>query len=126
MDPKNSPRDRVDYQETPEDLTDVHAPTQREHSDPTADVTPMPTWLTAVCGLAVATGAFYLGSFHGGFRGDVFNERMSSPDMIWKQDLTQASIKSGSDIIAAGGGETLAAAGAKVYAANCAACHQAL
>lgn len=79
MDPKHSHGpDRVDYQETPGDLTEVHASLIREHPEPTAQVTPIPMWLTVTCGVAVCWAGLYLGIFHGGFKGDVFNELAST------------------------------------------------
>src|SRR4051794_23720855 len=79
MDPKHSHGpDRVDYRESPGDLTEVHAAIQREHAEPTAEVTPIPTWLTVICGVAVCWAGLYLGMFNGGFKGNIFNELSSS------------------------------------------------
>jgi mono/diheme cytochrome c family protein len=120
MDPKHSiGPDRIDYQETPGDLTEVHAAIEREHPEPTADVTPIPMWLTAVCGFAIAAAGVYLGMFHGGFRGDVFNERASSPDLLFPQVSTA---KNANTPI---GPKTLAEQGKAVYSSICQACHQA-
>src|SRR5436190_3367846 len=74
--------ERIDYQETP-DVTEVHAAVKREHSEPRADVTPLPLWLTVLCGLAVLWAGLYLGVFHGGFSGNVFNEYESSPQVLF-------------------------------------------
>jgi mono/diheme cytochrome c family protein len=119
MDPKHSiGPDRIDYKETPGDLTEVHAAIERENPEPTAEVTPIPLWLTAVCGFAIACAGMYLGLFHGGFRGDVFNERMSSPSLLFP---AVSKTKGGG---AAEAVQSLAAQGKSVYA-NCQPCHQA-
>jgi hypothetical protein len=75
--------DRVDYQETA-DVTEVHASIKREHSDPKADVTPIPIWLTALCGVVVCWAGAYLGVFHGGFSSTVYNEYDSSPSALFR------------------------------------------
>jgi len=74
--------DRIDYQETP-DVTEVHAAVKREHAEPTAETTPMPLWLTGLCGLAVAWAGAYFGVFNGGFSGNVYNEYQSSPAVLF-------------------------------------------
>ncbi len=75
--------ERIDYEETP-DVTEVHAAVKREHAEPIAESTPMPLWLTALCGLAVLWAGTYFGIFHGGLSGSVFNENESNPALIWK------------------------------------------
>ncbi len=84
MDPKHSHGpDRIDYREDPGDLSEVHAAILRENPEPSAAVTPIPLWLITICGIAVAWAGAYLGMFNGGFRGDIFNERLSSPDLLF-------------------------------------------
>src|SRR3954463_12764858 len=84
MDPKHSHGpDRVDYQELSGDLTEVHAAIEREHPEPTAQVTPIPMWLTVTCGVAVCWAGLYLGFFNGGRGGDVFNELSSNAGMLF-------------------------------------------
>lgn len=122
MDPRNSQGpDRIDYREAPGDLTEVHAAIQREHRDPSANTTPIPLWLTAVCGAALVWAGGYFMTFHGGLRPDVFNERMSSPDLLFPTATQQAGAQPGA---AEGAGPTLAQAGKTVYS-NCQPCHQA-
>jgi mono/diheme cytochrome c family protein len=119
MDPKHSiGPDRIDYKETPGDLTEVHAAIEREHAEPTADVTPIPLWLTALCGFAVAAAGMYLGLFHGGFRGNVFNENDTNPIYLFPMPAgtEKAEVKKV---------ETLAEKGKSVYSTICQACHQA-
>jgi mono/diheme cytochrome c family protein len=123
MDPRNSQgQDRVDYRESPGDLTEVHAAIQREHRDPSADSTPIPLWLAAVCGAALVWAGGYFMTFHGGLRSDVFNERLSSPSILFGEATKQA--KGAGEGGAAAAPVSLAAAGKAVYGANCAACHQ--
>ncbi len=121
MDPKHSHGpDRIDYRETPEDLSEVHAAILRENPEPSASVTPIPLWLITICGLAVSSAGAYLGLFHGGFRGDVFNERQSSPDLLFPQVA-----KAGAAGAAAPVAELpLAEQGKAIFAQNCQVCHQ--
>ena len=74
--------ERIDYQETP-DVTEVHAAVRREHAEPTAETTPMPLWLTALCVFVVAWAGMYFGVFNGGFSSNVFNEYQSSPAILF-------------------------------------------
>lgn len=113
----NEGPERIDYQETP-DVTAVHAAVKREHAEPTAEVTPMPLWLTGLCGVAVAWAGAYFGIFHGGFSGDVFNEYASSPAVLFPLPKKEG------DEAGAAGQVSLAQQGKAVYA-NCQACHQA-
>src|SRR5690349_9675111 len=74
--------ERIDYQETP-DVTEVHAAVKREHAEPTAETTPMPLWLTGLCGAAVAWAGLYFGVFNGGLSSNVYNEYESSPAALF-------------------------------------------
>ncbi|MEQ1860589.1 MAG: cytochrome c [Chthoniobacteraceae bacterium] len=105
--------DRIDYQETG-DVTEVHAAVKREHPEPSADTTPMPLWLTAVCGIAVAWAGAYFGIFNGGLSGNVYNEYQSSPAVLFP--LPQ---KDGGGVEVAA---TLAQQGKSIYA-QCVGCH---
>jgi len=110
---------RIDYQETP-DITEVHAAVQREKPEPSADVTPMPLWLTGVCALATAWAAVYFGIFNGGLSGNIYNEYDSSPAMLFP-----LSTKGGGPAVAnASAGETPVQQGKAVFSQVCAACHQ--
>jgi mono/diheme cytochrome c family protein len=108
--------ERIDYDETP-DVTEVHAAVKREYGEPRADVTPLPLWLTGVCGAAVAWAGLYFGVFHGGFSGEVFNEYQSSPAVLFPLP------KKGAGTGEASAELPLAQQGKAVYA-NCQACHQ--
>lgn len=114
---KESP-DRIDYRESA-DITEVHAAVQREKPEPSADVTPMPLWLTGVCAGAMVWAGTYFGVFHGGLSANVYNEYESSPAVLFPQP-TKAGAKTG----AAEAPQSLAQQGKAVYA-QCQACHQA-
>jgi mono/diheme cytochrome c family protein len=114
----NEGSDRIDYQETP-DITEVHAAVVREKPEPSAEVTPMPLWLTGVCAVATIWAGIYFGIFNGGLSGSVYNEYESSPAVLFPLP-PRAGAK-------AGGGEaqvqTLAQQGKSVFG-QCVACHQ--
>src|SRR5690349_9115301 len=107
--------ERIDYQETP-DVTEVHAAVKREHSEPTAEVTPIPLWLTGLCGLAVAWAGAYLGVFHGGFKGTVYNEYDSSPVGLFGAPGKQTGAAEAGAVL------SLAQQGKSVYG-QCIGCH---
>ncbi len=109
--------ERIDYQETP-DVSEIHAAVKREHSEPRADVTPIPLWLTIVCGVAIFWAGLYVGIFNGGFSSSVYDEYMSSPLAIFS-----SGTKTGAAVEEAGE-KSLAEQGRAVYA-NCQSCHQA-
>lgn len=111
--------DRIDYQESL-DVTEVHAPTKREFSEPSANVTPIPMWLTGVCAGVMVWAGSYFGVFHGGLSGNVFNEYESSPAVLFPLPATgKGPGVSGPAVM-----QTLAEQGKAVYG-NCVACHQA-
>lgn len=109
--------ERIDYRET-SDVTEVHAAIKREHGDPSADVTPIPLWLTLVCGVAILWAGAYLGVFHGGFSADVFNERDSSPALLFPTIAKKTGETEGSSAK-----QSLAEQGKKVYGQFCVTCH---
>lgn len=119
MSQPNEGQDRLDYQETA-DITEVHAAISREHAEPSADVTPIPTWLSVVCAGALCWAGAYIGIFHGGFNGKVYNEYESSPAAFFP-------LPGGA--LGPGGGPAAElsplAFGEKVYKDICQACHQA-
>jgi mono/diheme cytochrome c family protein len=109
--------EHIDYQETP-DLTEVHAAIQREHKDPSADVTPVPLWVTVLCGAAVCWAGAYVGMFHGGFSGSVYNEYDSSPVVLFPLPPS-TNAKPGPAVA-----EDMVAIGRSVFQGNCQSCHQ--
>ncbi|MCE9609296.1 MAG: c-type cytochrome [Chthoniobacter sp.] len=113
---KPSP-DRIDYRETA-DITEVHAAVQREKPEPSADVTPMPLWLTGVCAGAMVWAGTYFGIFHGGLSANVYNEFESSPAVLFPQP-PKVGVKPGADAAP----QSLADMGKGVYG-QCVACHQ--
>lgn len=115
MSHQNEGQDRLDYRETA-DITEVHASVLREHAEPRAGTMPIPTWLGVVCAGALTWAGAYIGVFHGGFSGNVYDEYASSPAAFFP-------LKAGQQ----GGGAVaevpLLALGEKVFGANCASCH---
>ena len=110
--------EHIDSRETA-DLTEVHADIQRENKDPSADVTPVPLWVTVLCGAAVCWAGAYVGMFHGGFNSNVYNEFESSPAVLFPQP-ERANAKAGPAVA-----EDMVAIGKGVYLGNCQACHTA-
>ena len=110
--------EHIDSRETA-DLTEVHAAIQRENKDPSADVTPVPLWVTVLCGAAVCWAGAYVGMFHGGFNRNVYNEFESSPAVLFPQP-ERANAKAGPAVA-----EDMVAIGKGVYLGNCQACHTA-
>jgi len=118
MSQSNAGQDRLDYIETA-DITEVHAAIAREHAEPSADVTPIPTWLSIVCAVALCWAGAYIGVFNGGFSPKVYNEYDSSPAAFFP--LPGGSITGGG---AATAELTQVALGEKTYKEVCQACHQ--
>lgn len=112
----NEGPERIDYRET-SDITEVHAAIKREHREPTAEVTPIPLWLTAVCGIAVCWAGAYLGVFHGGFSPNIYNEYESSPNALFPLPEKKGAATEGAAAL------SLAQQGKAVYG-QCASCHQ--
>ena len=117
MSQPNEGQDRLDYQETA-DITEVHAAIAREHAEPSADVTPIPMWLSIVCAAALCWAGAYIGMFNGGFSPKVYNEYESSPSAFFP-------LPGGA--LAGGGGPaaelTPLQLGAKIYKETCINCH---
>ena len=114
----NEGPDRIDYQETP-DVTEVHAAVQREKPEPSADVTPLPLWLTGVTAFAVCWAAIYFGIFNGGLSGNVYNEYDSSPAVLFPLPQ-QAGASNGP----AEAPKSLPQQGHDVFMQTCVTCHQ--
>ena len=118
MSQPNEGQDRLDYQETA-DITEVHAAIAREHAEPSADETPIPTWLSIVCAAALCWAGIYVGIFHGGFNPKVYNEYESNPTAFFP-------LPGGATSGPGGPAVELPALqlGEKVYKEVCQACHQ--
>ena len=114
----NEGQDRLDYRETA-DITEVHASVLREHEEPRAGSMPIPMWLGVLCAGALTWAGAYIGIFHGGFSGKVYNEYESSPAAFFP-------LKGGQQGAGGAAAEVpLLALGERVFGANCVACHQA-
>ena len=118
MSQPNEGQDRLDYQETA-DITEVHAAIAREHAEPSADVTPIPTWLSIVCAAALCWAGIYVGIFHGGFNPKVYNEYESNPTAFFPLPGGATSGPGGPAVQL-----TALQLGEKVYKEVCQACHQ--
>src|SRR5688572_9405529 len=82
MSHQNEGQDRLDYRETA-DITEVHASVLREHAEPRAGTMPIPVWLGVLCAGALTWAGAYVGMFHSGFSGKVYNEYESSPSAFF-------------------------------------------
>jgi mono/diheme cytochrome c family protein len=105
----------MDYSES-EDVQQVHAAIQREKREPRVGLEPLSIWLIGIYGLAVFFGGAYLGRYSGGFTADSLDYSTSIPSRRGAQgpgDAVQVAELGPAD------------RGKKVYAANCATCHQA-
>jgi len=115
MSQPNEGQDRIDYRET-SDVTEVHAAYLREHKEPSAEVTPIPTWMSLVSAAALCWAGLYVGLFHGGFNPKIYSE-FTSPLALFAKPEKKGK---GAQAVAQ---ESLAQIGEGVYKANCAACH---
>jgi mono/diheme cytochrome c family protein len=111
--------DHADYRET-SDVTKVHAAILREHGEPTSAAVPVPLWLMTLSGVVIIWAGAYLGMFNGGFRGDVFNERDTSPKLLFP-DKVAGPGGPGQGVATA---DDPIASGKKAFSANCVSCHQ--
>lgn len=117
MSHQNEGQDRLDYRESA-DITEVHASVLREHEEPRAGTMPIPMWLGVLCAGALTWAAAYVGMFHGGFSGKVYNEYTSSPATMFPLKTQEGAGPAAAEL-------PLVALGEKVFGANCASCHQA-
>ena len=106
--------DRIDYQETPDDITEVHAAVEREKPEPSAEVTPMPMWLTGVCAVATVWAGLYFGIFNGGQRFNIVPDSAELQGTVraFDEDMRQqalASLKNYAEHVAAANGATVEA-----------------
>ena len=112
----HNPHQGMDYGET-EDVYDTHAAVIREKIEPRVGREPLSLWLIGVYGLAVFFGGAYLGRYAGNFSGDGLDYLGGAP---------RVATKAGAATSAAQTAElTPADRGKKIFAANCATCHQA-
>jgi len=107
----------IDYKETA-DITEVHSAISRENAEPRADVTPIPSWLSIVCAVALCWAGAYIGIFHGGFNPKVYNEYESSPMAFFPLPQGPGGVPPPPPEL------PLLALGAKTYKETCINCHQ--
>jgi mono/diheme cytochrome c family protein len=102
----------------PQDVLKVTAAAKREHPDPVEAQHPLPGGLLLLFGVIVCFAGVYLGVYHGGFQGNIYNESESTPDLL-------SSRKAAGPVVSQAAVElTLVEQGKAVYA-NCQPCHQA-
>ena len=94
------------------------AAAKRENPDPTEGNKALPGVLLLFFGVIICFAGVYLGVYHGGFQGDVFNESESTPELLSSR---KAAVSGASQAPAE---LTLVEQGKAVYA-NCQPCHQA-
>jgi mono/diheme cytochrome c family protein len=102
----------------PQDALKASAAAKRENPDPIEAQNSLPSGLLLLFGVIVCFAGMYLGVYHGGFKGDVFNESESTPELF----SSKKAAGPGAAQVAAE--LTLAEQGKAVYA-NCQPCHQA-
>ena len=112
--PEHRVRQGMDYGETA-DVQQVHAAIQREKREPHAGLEPLSIWLIAIYGLTIFFGGAYLGRYSGNFSGDGLDPLGGASRPNKKGGPTQNE-----------GAVTMTATerGKKIFAANCATCHQ--
>ena len=101
-------------------------PAAREHAEPSCGDAPIPLWLVAIAGTALFCAGLYLGVFNGGFRGDVFNERVSSPALLFPEK-TGPGAAAATGAVASAETDSPVVRGKKFYSnppASCVTCHQ--
>jgi mono/diheme cytochrome c family protein len=112
--PQPQRRQGMDYSET-SDVHQVHAAIQREKTEPRAGLEPLSIWLVVIYGLAIFLGGAYLGRYSGSFAAD---------GLDWSTEAKGRSTNGGPDNGATPPPAGPVERGQKVYAANCATCHQ--
>ncbi len=94
------------------------AATKRENADFGEANQPLPWWVLGAFGVILILGGVHFGIYHGGFRGDIFDDRDSSPEL-----LSARKVSTGASAVAVAE-LSLAEQGKAVYS-NCQPCHQA-
>jgi mono/diheme cytochrome c family protein len=102
----------------PQDVLKVTAAAKRENPDPIEANNALPGGLLMLFGVIVCFAGVYLGVYHGGFKGTVYNESESTPELF------SAKKAAGPGVTQAVAELTLVEQGKAVYA-NCQPCHQA-
>lgn len=102
----------------PRDVLKVTAAAKREHPDPVEAQHPLPGGLLLLFGVIVCFAGVYLGVYHGGFQGNIYNESESTPDLLSSKKVAGPGVSQAAVEL------TLVEQGKAVYA-NCQPCHQA-
>lgn len=108
-DPTEPSLELDDAHETP-DIHYLHAPIMREQAEPRDGREPVPLWLTLFYGVVVFWAGYYLATYNGGFRPDVYDETSFG--------------RVGPTVDAAEAELDPAVQGKRLFTVNCAACHQ--
>lgn len=108
----------LDYSED-HNVNQIHESILREKEEPQEGQEPMSLWVIAFIGALLLWGGYYLGTYSGGFSGEVYDERAG-----------RVAGAGGSGGAAAAAEELdpmaqLLRTGRRTFTANCAACHQA-
>lgn len=109
-DPKNSADSR--------DAHKVTASAKRELPDPAEGNQSLPPALLLIFAAIICFAGVYLGIYHGGFQGSVYNESESTPDLL-------SSRKNGAAAVTQAAAELSLVEQGKAIYSNCQPCHQA-
>ncbi len=115
--PRNPRHQGMDYGES-EDVQETHSAIVREKVEPLVGREPLSLWLIAIYGLAVFFGGAYLGRYAGNWSGDGLDYLGSAPRVASHTGSAGAGAEQAAEL-------TPAEKGKKIFAANCATCHQA-
>lgn len=88
-------------------VMELHAPILREKAEPRDGFEPIPPWTAIFFGALLFWGGYYLASYNGDFRADVYDEN-------WRGGAAGQEKKPVDPL----------ALGKRLYTANCVACHQ--
>jgi len=122
--PKNSNTEAMSTQNDPS--SKQPSPASREEPEPSCGNGSLPLWLIGMTGFALFSAGLYLGIFNGGFRGDIFNERDSSPALLFPEKSVPGAL-AGTGAATATSTESPVERGKKFYnnpPASCVTCHQ--
>ncbi len=84
----------------------MHAPILRERNEPRDGYEPIPPWLTVFYGVILFFGGYYMASYNGGWRADVYDETKGGFGAVEKAEPPGPMARA-----------------AKIYNNNCAGCH---
>jgi mono/diheme cytochrome c family protein len=111
-----TPKQGMDYGEA-EEWNQIHAAIRRERREPRAGLEPLSLWVVALYALTIFAGGFYIGRYSGNFTGDSLDPG-DAARLVRKSSAATAANGQTAEL-------SPAARGKKIFAANCATCHQA-